>query len=79
MGLHLTGADENTEDQDLSRSLGWFTMQNEWVVSWTGSGNSFTGGEKLLPGRGGFGEGICLGSSRLACVEGQSGQILRSG
>ena len=33
------------------------------------------GGEKLLPGRGGLGEGLCLGSSRLTCVEGQSGQI----
>ena len=39
-----------------------------------GPGNP-AGGEKLFPGRGGLGEGLCIGSSRLACVEGQSGQI----
>ncbi len=33
------------------------------------------GGEKLFPGRGGLGEGLCIGNSRLVCVEGQSGQI----
>ena len=33
------------------------------------------GGEKLLPGRGGLGEGFSLGNSLLTCVTGQSGQI----
>jgi hypothetical protein len=33
------------------------------------------GGKKLLHGRGGPSEGLCLGNSRLAYVEGQSGQV----
>ena len=35
-GLHLAGTDEDTEDQGLSRSLGWCPMKNEWVSPWTG-------------------------------------------
>ena len=41
--LHLPGPDEDTEDQGLSRRLGWCPMKNEWVASWTGGGNSGTG------------------------------------
>ena len=37
-----TGADENTEGQDLARRLGWCPIQDEWVTSWTGVGNSLT-------------------------------------
>ena len=33
------------------------------------------GGGKLLTRRGGTSEGLCLGGSRLAYVEGQSGQV----
>ena len=39
-----------------------------------GPGNP-PGGKKLLPGRGGPSEGICLGNSRLTYVTGQSGQV----
>ena len=41
--LHLPGPDEDTEDQGLSRRLGWCPMKNEWVAPWTGGGNSAIG------------------------------------
>ena len=51
-GLHLPGTDEDTEDQGLSRRLGWCPMKNEWVTPWTGGGNSAIGRDDKGGGNG---------------------------
>ncbi len=77
-----TEPDEDTEDQGLSRRR--WERKMGIVLDPTSVGRPSTpadgpgdppAGKKLLPGRGGPSEGFCLGSSRLACVEGQSGQV----
>jgi hypothetical protein len=35
--IHSEG-NEGTEDQNLTRQMGWCPMQNAWVTSWTGGG-----------------------------------------